>query len=85
MLCRLLNKYYDIILFKHKCATGVGSIPALSSLAIQFQANWFLGSLTAGLLGASVSNLFSLLPKKGVVLMNTLIIMLSLVACGELV
>ncbi|MEK3985091.1 hypothetical protein MHB77_17105 [Paenibacillus sp. FSL K6-3166] len=66
------------------CAAGVGSIPSLSYAMLHLQNNWFLGNLFAGLTSTSVAILASL-PKKGMVLMSSIIILLSLVACGELV
>jgi hypothetical protein len=65
------------------CVTGIGAIPILSSLASLLLSNAYLGSLFSGLVGAAVAVILSLVSKKGMVLMSALIILLTLVACGE--
>jgi hypothetical protein len=66
-------------------AAGVGSSPTLSIVMNQLSENWFLGNLFAGVLGAAISILLPRLFTKGLVLMSTIIIIMSLGACGELV
>lgn len=66
-------------------AAGVGSSPTLSQLSTHLKENWFADNLLSGLLGAAISALYPLLVTKGMVLMSTLVILLPLTACGELV
>lgn len=79
------NKSTNVLFFHvKKYATGIGSSPLLSEIQTHLTTNWFLGSLTSGFIGAALSDWLVSLKLKGMVLMRT-IILLSLVACGELV